>query len=436
MILRPAVIGTLWLLTIQASAQSTIVRTATDPEESATVGQRVVLQVDVLGLDTWARLPSLPSVSIPDAIVFTPPNQSVRLTETIGGNNYTGQRYEWWIYPQHPGPMKVSAFPLSIENKTFGGSSETEAINQTTEAVELKVLAIDGTQTHEHVLVTQSLTATQTWSGNTEGLLVGDGITRTISRTVQDAPSLLLTPIRFPSPDGVRVYLKEPQSENTISRGDLTGRRTDEVTYVFENAGTFTIPPITFTWFDAKSNTRQSQKLEGMELTISPEQPDPTAQATPATDSVPRRWFAISASLAGLLLLGIAAVVLRDRLSSWFRQYVVRISRSEAVVFRNFVATARIGNPADTLRDLVHWSDTIQNEDASPQLVTLFSGFGNVDAKHHLDELQQAVDEKCEYFDASDLLRSVRDIRRRVTHRQRAYENNRRSPLPPMRAAE
>ena len=40
--------------------------------------------------------------------------------------------------------------------------------------------------------------------------------------------------LAFAAPPGVRVYVDPPQTDDRVERGDLTGRRTDRVTYVFE----------------------------------------------------------------------------------------------------------------------------------------------------------------------------------------------------------
>ena len=58
-----------------------------------------------------------------------------------------------------------------------------------------------------------------------------------------DIPGMAMLDLAFAAPPGVRVYVDPPQTDDHVERGDLTGRRIDRVTYVFERGGSFPMPP-------------------------------------------------------------------------------------------------------------------------------------------------------------------------------------------------
>lgn len=234
MINRILVVFLLSLWSIPLVADDVLVRTKIAPEDSVATGERVVLKVDVLGKDSWARLPSIPTIEVSGAITYVPPSQSVRLSETIDGESYTGQRYEWWVYPRRSGELTIPAIDLSIEQKVFGSDSDPSLIGKKSKELKLDVTLPEGAGGKEELLVTSSLKTNQQWSGQPERLMVGDGVTRTITRTAAGVPSLMIPPLEFDDADGVRLYVKEPKTENRINRGELSSTRTDTVTYVFE----------------------------------------------------------------------------------------------------------------------------------------------------------------------------------------------------------
>ncbi|MGB5986488.1 MAG: hypothetical protein WBG37_14375 [Desulfobacterales bacterium] len=88
-----AFIFMLLVLTAQLSAgesEPIIVRSSIATEPEIWVGQRVLMQVDVLARDEWAKIKKAPDVEVPGAYVVRLETQGVRLNETIDGSAYTG----------------------------------------------------------------------------------------------------------------------------------------------------------------------------------------------------------------------------------------------------------------------------------------------------------------------------------------------------------
>ncbi|MEJ2315837.1 MAG: hypothetical protein P8Y83_02625 [Gammaproteobacteria bacterium] len=83
---------------LSASANDLIVRSSVIPEQPW-IGQRVILQIDVLALDAWAKVSRFGNIELAGAYVLPPVDQGQRLQETVDGTVYSGQRYQISIYP-------------------------------------------------------------------------------------------------------------------------------------------------------------------------------------------------------------------------------------------------------------------------------------------------------------------------------------------------
>ncbi len=76
-----------------------------------------------------------------------------------------------------------------------------------------------------------SLTLDEQWQpAPSSNFKAGDAIVRTITRAAADVPGMAMLELSFTAPPGVRVYVDPPQSDDQVSRGAVTGRRTDRVT--------------------------------------------------------------------------------------------------------------------------------------------------------------------------------------------------------------
>ena len=107
------------LCPVASGAGDVVLRTAVEPAE-AWVGQRVVLQIDVLGEDGWAQISRFGDMDLPGAYLVRTDSQGARLQDTIDGVSYTGQRYEVSIYPQLAGVIEEAA-PMRKE-RLLGGT--------------------------------------------------------------------------------------------------------------------------------------------------------------------------------------------------------------------------------------------------------------------------------------------------------------------------
>ncbi|MEM9365497.1 MAG: hypothetical protein AAGD07_05835 [Planctomycetota bacterium] len=429
-----ALLCSVWGLAAMAD-DAVVVRQQLNPEGSVTVGQCAVLSVDVLAKDAWAKLATLPQVEVGGAIVFEPPSQSTRLNESIRGDSYTGQRYEWWIYPQQTGQIRVPAIKLNVSQTVFGSAPSPEPVLEVTQPLSIEVRLPSKEATGISV-VTPDLEAKQSWSGESKQWRVGDGVIRTIERDIDDAPALILPPIDFVAPPGVQLFVKQPLTNNRFNRGSLSGSRTDAVTYVFESAGTIDLPAIEIRWWDSETSRVRKEMLEGITAEVLPALDRAIEQKPQESPSLTRRsvsWL-VGGGLTSLILL-VLIWHFAGRLGAWIRRVRRDLAESESMNFHRFQRAARGTDSRAILRALTAWSDQVQKESETPQVTTLFRRFGEETGLQELDRLTRCIDANVS-FDASKLVRHVRELRKRLRRTQRLEESTKRADrgatLPPL----
>lgn len=384
-----------------AEQNDLVIRTTIDPENSALVGQRVVFLVDVLARESWASLPKLPKIDLSGAFVYTPPAQSVRLNETIDGESFSGQRYEWWAFPQREGKLIVPSIKLDVQIKTFGANQAEKSQAKSTEAITLAIQTPSGAANVRDLLCATDFSATQKWSLDADSCNVGDGVTRTITRTVADFPALALTPLTFEHVAGVRAYRKQPEVNDQFNRGTLTGKRVESVTYTFESPGQVELPTMNVSWWDLESNQLKTEVLEGRQLVISPAlgigSTESAAESFVATQ--PRHWWTagVLVVLAGVLYWTWRPAM--QRLSSMFARW----RSSEAAYFRRFLAEAESGHAEQTLRAITAWLDRISPTETLLSAEAFLTQFSDDEGAASLQQLYRALDSSKETFDAKRL---------------------------------
>ena len=137
-----------------AESPAILLRANIRSEGDLWVGQRLLLHVDVLGRDGWAQIPSLPPFEVPGAYVVRAESQGTRLSESVAGESYTGQRYQLSLYAQRAGAITVPPVPVVVEVKSWGAHSETTRKHMTTPEVTVEVRIPPGAEGVEGLVST------------------------------------------------------------------------------------------------------------------------------------------------------------------------------------------------------------------------------------------------------------------------------------------
>jgi len=170
-----------------ADTEPIVVRSAIENANADVwVGQRVVLQVDVLARDGWAQIKSVRDFEVPGAYVVRLQAQGTRLNETIAGVEYAGQRYELSLFAQKGGKITVPAIPIDVEISRWGDQAGTESHQLKTPAFAFDVKIPPGADNLQGIISTTELKARQEWAPQSREFRVGDAFKRTIVLSAAD----------------------------------------------------------------------------------------------------------------------------------------------------------------------------------------------------------------------------------------------------------
>jgi hypothetical protein len=400
----------LWILLCSAASAGgdIVLRAAVKPAE-AWVGQRVVLQIDVLGADGWAQIGRFGEMDLPGAYLIRTDSQGTRLQENIDGVSYTGQRYEVSVYPQKAGVIEVPPLPVDVAIKTWGADAAQALRQERTPAVAITAKLPPGVKEIRGLISTTAFLAEQRWSADTAELKVGDALQRTITMQAEDVSGMAFAPLEFAELPGLGIYPAEPELADSADRGSLRGRRTEAVTYVFERAGVVQIPDIQLSWWNVSAQKLEAITLRGREFEIGP---GPVGTAgTPAVQrfGVQDLWLpGALVSVAIVFLLRFGRPLMR-RWYSWRR----RRRESEPRYFKRALQSVRSKNPRLALRDIMRWLDRIHEGQRPVQLEAFVRRHADADARVAVNRLLDAVATDGRLADPATLIRVLTAMRTR-----------------------
>ena len=366
-----------WLAAIDfaLAADPIILRTAVTPRE-AWVGQKVVLHVDILAKDGWAQLTKVADTSVDGAYLIRLETQGTRLGETIEGDSYSGQRYEFMVFAQREGKLTIPSVPVDVEVKTWGaaGGAHTERLQ--TPAVEIVASMPPGAEGIRGLISTSSLTANQRWDPKTEGMVVGDAIRRSITMSAEDVSGMAFVPRRYGQIEDAGIYPGEPVVDDKFARGSLTGTRIETVTYVFERAGDFEIPDILMSWWDVDANELKQLVLPGLSLQVAA---NPAALSdTRQESSDQRRMRVMQLSLLAITVIGAAVFFFGKQFAIHWAAWRKARRERESMYFRRVRRSARSGDPKAVLRDTMRWLDRINEHTQPARLDEFLARYGAI----------------------------------------------------------
>ncbi|CAH1668873.1 MULTISPECIES: BatD family protein [unclassified Chelatococcus] len=354
-----------------ASSPPVVVRTSLSPQDSAVIGQRIALNVDVLFRE---EMPRPPRVTIPDiqgAQVFRFESQGTTLTDRIGGEPYAGQRFTFAIYARRGGVLNIPPAKVALldRNGDVTGSAGGQPVSVTS-------VVPAGVDPSAPVVATGELTLAETWTPDPRGSFkAGDAIQRIITRAASDVPGLAMRDLDLTPPDGVRAYKSDPEIDDRMNRGVVTGHRRDTITYVFARAGTVTLPAVTQPWWDLRGASLKTATGAGLTLSIAAA-PAQTAAADEGAHILGlgrRSW----SDFAALGLGAIAAVALLlaglRRAHLWLGARRRRFVASEGKAFQDLIKTCGGEDPARIYRALSIWRRRLPPS-AEPQLASATLG--------------------------------------------------------------
>jgi hypothetical protein len=348
-----------------------MIRHRLEPAEPVYVGQPVRVWVEVMTRTWFLEAPRYPTaLEVRNAIVIPPEAFGVNSSERIGGQSYAIQGRSYTVFPQTTGRFQVPPIEVRLVVAKEDGSRSPEVTLQTDPLV-IEARLPAGAQGHGVVLSTPALSVRESYDRALEGLEVGDSFKRQVTMTIQDSAAMLLPPMSFEADAGIAVYPGRPQVTDRRDRGQMSGTRTDEATYVLEKEGEYLLPETSIWWWNLRTSSLEQEILPAVELSVEanpelaaehlgqPEEEVEPAQPAVATEEPGwgwRQWILVLGALA------LAALIYRriGRRPTTERKRRARNEESEETFFHRFETAARSNDPASAYRALLSWLDRFE----------------------------------------------------------------------------
>lgn len=397
-----------WVLPMPAIADTgeVVVRADFVPRE-AWVGQRVVLQVDVLAAEAWAQLEGRPRIELPGAYVLPPQGDGIRLRETIDGRSYSGQRYEFFVYPQRAGRLTLQVPGVEVRVRQLGAGATEQTISTALPESTFESRVPPGADNITGLISTTGLSVEQRWEPPDGVKQVGDAVRRIVRFEATDVSGMAFAPLDQEPVDGFGLYPAEPQVDDRYNRGQLHGTRTETVTYVAERAGQFELPAIGFTWWDTDKEQLQRVELPGLAVTVGGGTAAKASNGPGAPSHRLSWWWALLMATLVLLFL------LRRPAGRAWRAVVRACVASEKYQFRLVQAAIRQGRPVPVMRELMRWLDWINDNQRPARLDRFLDRYGDADTRAALEALQKNLDIAQSVGDRRELSNALVQVRKR-----------------------
>lgn len=273
-----------------------LVREGLDPTAGAVLGQHVALHVDVLFRGTMPRPPRVSVAQVPGLQVIRFESQGTTIRESVGGEAYVGQRFEFALYARRGGAFDIPAATVTLLDREGGETGTAQG-----QPLRLDIDVPPGIDVSQPVVATRRLSLDQQWQPSPAGpLKPGDAVVRIITRGAEDIPGLAMLDLDLSAPDGVHAYADPPDIRDSVNRGVVTGHRIDRITYVFERGGDFRLPAMAQPWWDLGTNALKTAQADGATVHVAAPPAGRTGTASPRNL---RALAGPALALAGLLVL-------------------------------------------------------------------------------------------------------------------------------------
>ncbi len=338
--------------------------------DTAVVGQPLVLRIKVL-VPTWLPdPPGFPALDVPNVIVRLPEGASGPISESVGGETWSGVSRAYRLYPMVPGEVSLPAQTITV---TYADpdTSAPVTFEASLDPVRFTATVPEGAAGLDPLILASGLTLEQNIEGADGPLSEGDAASRSVTAKISGTSALFIPSLIPPvESEAVRAYPKDPSIAKASDRGVLSGSRTETVSYVAQYGGSVELPPISIDWFNTETGTVETAQLEGVTLEVDAPGPPVAARFSP-------RQIALLVGGAILLLLAAQGIRLyalpplrrlRDkRKAAW--------EASEAYAARQVRQAIAQKDLAATHRALATWADRCPGH-AAQDLENALAGIG------------------------------------------------------------
>ncbi|BCN92276.1 hypothetical protein THMIRHAM_00610 [Thiomicrorhabdus immobilis] len=210
------------------------------------------------------------------ALVESLKEQSV-YGKTINGQQYTVYEWQYALFPQSSGELKVSGPSFTGILHLKGKQKGVQSIAKDT-LIQVRP-AVKGEAAYW--LPATSLSLSQQWQNLPDKIRVGDSLRRIITLEVDGLKDSQLPNMTSHNGDHYKVYADEAVNKQTLSEKGVHSSKLISQAIVPTQAGTLTLPDEKITWWNTATNRFETRVLKSKPLTILPAEPTATSAVHP-----------------------------------------------------------------------------------------------------------------------------------------------------------
>jgi hypothetical protein len=383
-----------------------------EPSGQVWVGERITLRVDLKTDGLSFRGQRIPLPDVPGALLLEDSVTTVKLSEQVDGETWQVLRYEYPMYLQRSGEARIPSIEIAF-SATEGFGTEPRSFRLSTAPLTISARVPGGVKNVRQLVTSSNFTVRSQFDpkpGTSGQLHVGDALTRKIVRSAADLTGMAFAPVVTSDLEGIAVYDRSPEIEESHNRGQMTGTRTDTTVYVLQEPGSFVLPGFEFEWWNPETHRLETKTIPSLEIEVAPnvflESGGPEAsEVLEATSSMFRRhpeFFLLG-------MLAFSAMVWAVRKWSPLAVRAFRDRRAAARVaeparFRKLLRACRSNDPVFVYNALTDWVGIRLEFERRLRASKEFA--------HERESLQQALVRGDSSWRGSPLAKAARNARR------------------------
>lgn len=327
---------------------SVLIEVDTDVERTWVQGQ-IILTVRLLHSVNISNA-SLSEVETSDAYAIIEKLGDDKSAESIrNGIRYNAIERRYAIYPQSSGtltikPIRFEAHIGGRQRSLFNPYVNGKLKRVRSDAIDVEVEPAPANTDIDHWLPAKQVQIKQEWSHDTDTLVAGEPVTRTITIAARGVLANQLPDISPSEVDGIKQYPDKPVLSSKYDESGVVSSKQIKVAMIPAYGGSYTIPEISIPWWNTKQGKIETATLPAMQINASGNAQPNTSVKTPQdtiddTNPIPeltaddieqahaspdnsRRWQWISLALAAGWLMTIVFFIRRNNYSTSSRNKV------------------------------------------------------------------------------------------------------------------
>ncbi|NMP15331.1 BatD family protein [Thalassotalea sp. Y01] len=192
-------------------------------------------------------------------------NSSVRKN----GQTYASQIREITLFPMEAG---IYELPPIIVNVAVNSEQGVVKGQVTTKPIEFEVILPEALNGIDEYVVSDNFELQVSGEFEQDKVYkIGEAVTQRYQFKAAGVPAMMLPKAKTISLTGLGVYRNKPVLNDENNRNILTGFRTEQVNFIFEEKGQYTVPEQVFYWWNLSTNRLETQVIKAQSWSVSEE---------------------------------------------------------------------------------------------------------------------------------------------------------------------